>query len=144
MTVPDRFRAKAERLGEIATRNDGSDLGDVALELASFIVESTHTEHAGTAPAPLGERIDRLAAEVDARFVTHELAFAELARRLAPAPGPEPEATVFGVPVVLAAGITPERIRKEIAELPAGLDDAAAVAALEERGLLTRTPTKGQ
>lgn len=138
--IPERLRPKVARLGEIATRNEGTDVGDLALELASYIAEEEHVE---PGPEPLG--LAELEQRIDARFVTHELAITELYRRLGPdAPaGPEPEATVFGVPVVLADGVTPEQIREAIAELPAGLDQDVVLSTLEERSLLTRTPTKG-
>lgn len=138
--IPERYEAKVARLGEIADRNEGSDLGDVALELASFVTESTTTEHVDTAPEALGPRIDRLAAEVDARLVVHELAISELYRRIGPDPtgADEANATVFKIPVRLADGVTPEKIREAIDKAPPGLTRDEVLDRLEELELLRR------
>lgn len=140
--IPERLKPKIERLGEIANRNDGTDVGDLALEVASYIAEEEHVE---PRPGPSFSGLAELEAKVDARFVTHELAITELYRRLGPDVPAEPEAdfTVFKVPVVLADGVTPDQIREAISELPTGLDQDVVLSTLEERGLLTRTPTKG-
>lgn len=133
--IPERYAAKVSRLGELAARNEGSDVGDLALELASFVAEAAQN---GELPDDaLASRVATLAQKVDARLVVHELAIAELARRF-PEPDEEAQATVFKIPVVLAEGVDGKRIRAAIDELPEGLESDEVVDRLEELGLLHR------
>lgn len=136
--IPDRLRVKVQRLGEIADRNKGTDVGDLALELASYIAEQEHTEPGTTA----GNLFDPETA-IEARFHLHELAISELSRRIGPEDlGPEPEKTVFGFPVILAGGVTPAQIRETIDGFPPGLTRVEALERLEELNLLRRVEVK--
>lgn len=73
----------------------------------------------------------------DARLRALELAVEALSRRLPPAEPPA-SVTVFGVPVVLAPGVTHEAVRGAAADLPPGLSAGPAVDRLEELGLVRR------
>lgn len=127
--TPERLDPRVRRLTEITDRNATSDVGALAFELAAYMTEQAREE-----PGAVAE----LATKVDARFVVHELAIAELYRRIGPDPADEAEATVFGIPVVLAEGVDAEKIRQHVAALERGLEPDQAVARLEERGLLRR------
>ncbi len=81
-------------------------------------------------PGPVGRALE-------ARVEALELAVAELSRRL-PQPAPEERQTVFGVPVVLAPGVSPEMVRAAVEGLPRGLAAPAALDALEAQNLLRR------
>lgn len=85
---------------------------------------------------PVEERLDELETAIAARFQTHELAIAELARRIPPEEA-HPK-TVFGVEVVLEEGVTDEDVRKYVAELPPALRSAEVLDRLEKSGLLRR------
>lgn len=75
------------------------------------------------------------------RFVLLELAVSELNRRTAQPPATdEVPRTVFGIYVELADDVDDDRVRRELALLPRGLEAEAAVLELEKLGILRIIP----
>lgn len=157
MTVPDRYRAKINRLTELAEAaevakkelelEDGDALAilfdftaQLALEVGSFVAEMTHVEEA------LAPDLDGLVpvadAAIESRFVVHELALAELYSRVPAPAAPEPddeEKRVFGFPVVLLGRTTAEDVRRAVDAMEPGLSELEVLARLEELELVQRT-----
>lgn len=125
--IPEEHRARIERLGTIANRIESITDDTDAQEIGALVLQS------------IGEIALELAStvtETDARFTTHELATAELARRL---PAVEENVkTVFGVPVVLAEGVDAKQVNQAVASLPVGLRGSEVVDRLEKDGILRR------
>lgn len=168
MSTPARYRAALDVLEEISSSDYGTELGEaigkIALVVASFMVDTVHTEDADVAetvpagsrpgprppalelPDPPGLRIDLLAkrlVELEGRVNVLELALAETSRRL-PVDEQEPDVvkTIHGIPVVLAPGVDDDAIRTAIENLPAGLDSEQVVDRLEVARLLIRKTSR--
>lgn len=56
-----------------------------------------------------------------------------------PGPTVEPDFTLYGVGVILAPDVTPQRITAAIDDLPPGLSSDAVITRLERKKLLVRT-----
>lgn len=147
--IPDRYRAALDVLDEVSklptfdSALGRETVGKMALAIASFIVDSTTSDHGDTLPEAPGLRDDFLLERLqglEARLSTLELAMTETNRRITPADERLPEATktIFTIPVVLAEGVDDERIRDEIAKLPVGLDGPRVVDELVKLGLVER------
>lgn len=125
--IAAEHRARVERLGAIANRIESIGDDTDPTEIGALVLQS------------IGELALELAAtvtETDACFSVHELAVAELARRLPAAE--ENVKTVFGVAVVLAEGVDVKQINQAVAMLPVGLRGSEVVDRLEKAGLLRR------
>lgn len=147
--VPEHYKPLIQTLRR-AGDSDGPT-GALARALVDFVVDVVTTSDDGFADqAPtIGHRIDVIASALSAleesvsnRLDGIELAIAELNRRTQPAQETEVPTTVFGIYVELADGVDNDRVRKEIALLPRGLDAESTVQELEKLGLLHRTPDK--
>lgn len=109
---------------------------------AAWLAIDDKLEKIGTPEATLVARALRIlvgtADAQAARIRTLELAVSELASRVEPGPGDGTRRTVFGILVELAPGVDDQAVRDAVSELPASLGAAAAVAALQAKGLLVR------
>lgn len=146
--TPDRYRVKVDRLAEVADQVRKlhvdempeeahsllSAVETIALELGSFIAEATFVE----GKPVLGPSAAVDTAAIESRFVVHELALAELYSRLpVDEPTPGEVVTVFGFPVRLSDGITPDDVQQAVDSF-GPLDAEAVVKRLEANGLLVR------
>jgi hypothetical protein len=116
-----------------------ADLRLRAIDRGDELVEELVTDVVDLA-ATLEVRLGELAELVTGRLSVHELAIVETNRRI-PAGGDDLEATelrLFGIPVVLAAGVTAEQIQTKVSELPKGLSGDDVVDTLSAENMLRR------